>query len=109
MQLHRPKTRKGFVVMRSPPVLILNYTRKENEFLNSILPFLCNLFYFVFVSREKFLKSLEIKMHNSFPNSYDFSDFGLTDSDTCKATIRMFFELNLVEKFHIPYTVSTLY
>ncbi|CAG7720295.1 unnamed protein product [Allacma fusca] len=37
--------------------------------------------------------------------SYDFSDFSLTDSDTCKATIRMFCELNLVNGFHIPYDV----
>lgn len=29
----------------------------------------------------------------------------MTDSDTCKATIRMFLELKLVSQFHIPYPV----
>ncbi len=38
--------------------------------------------------------------------SYVFNDFPMTDSDTCKATVRMFLDLNLVSKFHIPYPVS---
>lgn len=37
--------------------------------------------------------------------SYEFNDFSMTDSETCKATIRMFLELDLVRKFHIPYAV----
>ncbi|ODM93439.1 cGMP-specific 3',5'-cyclic phosphodiesterase [Orchesella cincta] len=37
--------------------------------------------------------------------SYEFNDFPMTDSETCKATIRMFLELDLVRKFHIPYAV----
>lgn len=37
--------------------------------------------------------------------SFTFIDFDLTDDDTCKATIRMFLECNLVQQFHIPYEV----
>lgn len=38
--------------------------------------------------------------------SFTFIDFELSDDDTCKATIRMFLECNLVQQFHIPYEVS---
>lgn len=37
--------------------------------------------------------------------SFTFIDFDLSDDDTCKATIRMFLECNLVQQFHIPYEV----
>ncbi|KAJ3643001.1 hypothetical protein Zmor_025742 [Zophobas morio] len=37
--------------------------------------------------------------------SFTFIDFDLSDEDTCKATIRMFLECNLVQQFHIPYEV----
>ncbi|XP_044271443.1 cGMP-specific 3',5'-cyclic phosphodiesterase isoform X2 [Tribolium madens] len=37
--------------------------------------------------------------------SFTFIDFELSDDDTCKATIRMFLECNLVQQFHIPYEV----
>ncbi|KAM3960650.1 cGMP-specific 3',5'-cyclic phosphodiesterase [Aphomia sociella] len=37
--------------------------------------------------------------------SFHFHDFDLSDEDTCKATLRMFLQCNLVEKFHIPYDV----
>lgn len=37
--------------------------------------------------------------------SYHFSDFNLSDDDTCQATIRMFMELDLIRKFRIPYQV----
>lgn len=37
--------------------------------------------------------------------SFTFIDFDLSDDDTCKATIRMFLECNLVQQFHIPYDV----
>ncbi|XP_041985200.1 cGMP-specific 3',5'-cyclic phosphodiesterase-like isoform X2 [Aricia agestis] len=37
--------------------------------------------------------------------SFHFHDFDLSDEDTCRATIRMFLQCNLVEKFHIPYDV----
>lgn len=40
--------------------------------------------------------------------SFTFVDFDLSDEDTCKATIRMFMECNLVQQFHIPYEVSCL-
>lgn len=39
--------------------------------------------------------------------SFTFIDFDLSDDDTCKATIRMFLECNLVQQFHIPYNVSS--
>ncbi|XP_060527749.1 cGMP-specific 3',5'-cyclic phosphodiesterase [Cylas formicarius] len=37
--------------------------------------------------------------------SFTFIDFDLSNDDTCKATIRMFLECNLVQQFHIPYEV----
>ncbi|XP_011329812.2 cGMP-specific 3',5'-cyclic phosphodiesterase isoform X2 [Ooceraea biroi] len=37
--------------------------------------------------------------------SYTFIDFDLTDDDTCRATIRMFKQCDLIQKFHIPYDV----
>ncbi|KAF7274071.1 hypothetical protein GWI33_013248, partial [Rhynchophorus ferrugineus] len=37
--------------------------------------------------------------------SFTFIDFELSDEDTCKATVRMFLECNLVQQFHIPYEV----
>ncbi|CAK1594286.1 unnamed protein product [Parnassius mnemosyne] len=37
--------------------------------------------------------------------SFKFHDFDLSDEDTCRATLRMFLQCNLVEKFHIPYDV----
>lgn len=39
---------------------------------------------------------------------YSFIDFNLDDDDTLKASIRMFLDLNLVDKFRINYEVSTL-
>ncbi|CAH1793422.1 unnamed protein product [Owenia fusiformis] len=36
-------------------------------------------------------------------NEYTFSDFNLDDDHTLKATIRMFLDLDLIEKFHISY------
>nr|CAD7574559.1 unnamed protein product [Timema californicum] len=41
--------------------------------------------------------------------SFKFVDFDLSDDDTCRATVRMFLQCNLVKQFHIPYdcTVST--
>ncbi|KAG8237830.1 hypothetical protein J437_LFUL002439 [Ladona fulva] len=37
--------------------------------------------------------------------SFMFSDFDLADEDTCRATIRMFMDCNLISQFHIPYSV----
>ncbi|KYN19994.1 cGMP-specific 3',5'-cyclic phosphodiesterase [Trachymyrmex cornetzi] len=37
--------------------------------------------------------------------SFTFIDFDLTDDDTCRATIRMFKQCDLIQKFHIPYDV----
>lgn len=37
--------------------------------------------------------------------SFTFIDFDLTDDDTCRATIRMFKQCDLIEKFHVPYDV----
>ncbi|XP_053619879.1 cGMP-specific 3',5'-cyclic phosphodiesterase-like isoform X1 [Plodia interpunctella] len=37
--------------------------------------------------------------------SFQFHDLELSDEDTCRATLRMFLQCNLVEKFHIPYDV----
>ncbi|XP_017787419.1 PREDICTED: cGMP-specific 3',5'-cyclic phosphodiesterase-like [Habropoda laboriosa] len=37
--------------------------------------------------------------------SFTFIDFDLTDEDTCRATIRMFKQCDLIGKFHIPYEV----
>lgn len=40
--------------------------------------------------------------------SFTFIDFELTDEETCKATIRMFMECDLVQQFHIPYEVRLI-
>ncbi|XP_046384320.1 cGMP-specific 3',5'-cyclic phosphodiesterase-like isoform X2 [Ischnura elegans] len=37
--------------------------------------------------------------------SFMFSDFELSDDDTCRATIRMFMDCSLISQFHIPYQV----
>ncbi|XP_063239936.1 cGMP-specific 3',5'-cyclic phosphodiesterase [Bacillus rossius redtenbacheri] len=37
--------------------------------------------------------------------SFKFIDFDLSDEDTCRATVRMFLQCNLVKQFHIPYDV----
>ncbi|XP_026467286.1 cGMP-specific 3',5'-cyclic phosphodiesterase [Ctenocephalides felis] len=37
--------------------------------------------------------------------NFTFIDFGLSDDDTCRATIRMFLQCNLVQQFHVPYDV----
>lgn len=37
--------------------------------------------------------------------SFTFVDFELSDEDTCRATIRMFLQCNLVKQFQIPYQV----
>ncbi|XP_069679001.1 cGMP-specific 3',5'-cyclic phosphodiesterase isoform X2 [Periplaneta americana] len=37
--------------------------------------------------------------------SFTFIDFDLSDEDTCRATVRMFLQCNLVKQFHIPYDV----
>ena len=37
---------------------------------------------------------------------YSFIDFNLDDDDTLKASIRMFQDLNLVDKFRINYEAS---
>ncbi|EEB10808.1 cAMP/cGMP cyclic nucleotide phosphodiesterase, putative [Pediculus humanus corporis] len=37
--------------------------------------------------------------------SFKFIDFKLPDEDTCRATIRMFMECNLIKHFQIPYNV----
>lgn len=39
---------------------------------------------------------------------FDFSGIHFNEMDTCLATIRMFMELKLIEKFQIPYRVITL-
>lgn len=38
-------------------------------------------------------------------NKFFFTDFELSDDDTCRATVRMFLQCNLVQQFHIPYDV----
>jgi len=39
---------------------------------------------------------------------YEFSDFSLTDDDTLCATARMFVDMDLINRFHIPYDVRLL-
>lgn len=36
---------------------------------------------------------------------YKFSEFPLDDDNTIKATVRMFLDLDLINKFHITYDV----
>lgn len=37
--------------------------------------------------------------------SFTFIDFKLPDEDTCRATLRMFMQCNLIQQFNIPYQV----
>ncbi|KAL7639239.1 UNVERIFIED_CONTAM: hypothetical protein RMT77_010773 [Armadillidium vulgare] len=66
------------------------------------------LSYHATASREDtdMLKIAEIPSSQDFNlYSYDFSDFGLSDIDTCKCVLRMFMDLELIEKFSINYEV----
>ncbi|XP_023226284.1 cGMP-specific 3',5'-cyclic phosphodiesterase-like [Centruroides sculpturatus] len=52
------------------------------------------------------LMHLPIPSANKFNlYSFEFSDFELADEDTCKASLRMFMDLDLIRKFHIPYQI----
>ncbi|XP_018336925.1 cGMP-specific 3',5'-cyclic phosphodiesterase isoform X2 [Agrilus planipennis] len=54
---------------------------------------------------EQLLKE-EIPSAETFNlQNFTFIDFELSDLETCKATIRMFLDCNLVQQFHIPYEV----
>jgi cGMP-specific 3',5'-cyclic phosphodiesterase len=55
---------------------------------------------------DKLIKEEVPSAENYNLYSFTFIDFELSDEDTCKATIRMFLECNLVQQFHIPYEVS---
>ena len=37
--------------------------------------------------------------------SYDYDDIRLSDDGTCQATLRMFLEIGVITKFHVPYEV----
>jgi cGMP-specific 3',5'-cyclic phosphodiesterase len=54
---------------------------------------------------DKLIKEEVPSAENYNLYSFTFIDFELSDEDTCKATIRMFLECNLVQQFHIPYEV----
>lgn len=41
--------------------------------------------------------------------SFKFIDFKLADEDTCRATLRMFMQCNLINQFNIPYPVSKIF
>lgn len=49
---------------------------------------------------------MEREFTHSDINSLSLLDFELSDDDTCRATIRMFLQCNLVQQFHVPYDVS---
>lgn len=49
---------------------------------------------------------MEREFAHSDINSLSLLDFELSDDDTCRATIRMFLQCNLVQQFHVPYDVS---
>lgn len=52
------------------------------------------------------LMHLPIPSANKFNlYSFEFSDFELSDEDTCKVALRMFLDLDLIRKFHIPYQI----
>ena len=40
--------------------------------------------------------------------SYDFNDMPLSELDTCRATVRMFMDMGVCDKFHVPYEVLCL-
>lgn len=37
---------------------------------------------------------------------YDFSDLPLSELETCQATVRMFMDMGVCQKFNVPYEVS---
>ena len=40
--------------------------------------------------------------------SYKFNDTEMSDHDTCRVTLRMFLEFDLINKFQIPYKVRPI-
>ena len=40
--------------------------------------------------------------------SYKFNDTEMSDHDTCRVTLRMFLEFDLINKFQIPYKVRSI-
>ncbi|RWS06902.1 cGMP-specific 3', partial [Dinothrombium tinctorium] len=54
-------------------------------------------------SKNIFQKQRVLNGHDYRLYNFDFSDFGLSENETCLATIRMFMDLRLIRKFHIPY------
>ncbi|XP_037912457.1 cGMP-specific 3',5'-cyclic phosphodiesterase isoform X3 [Hermetia illucens] len=66
------------------------------------------LSYHATASRDQTLKLVQdsiqpAEAYNLY--SFKFIDFDLADDDTCRATVRMFLQCNLVQQFHIPYDV----
>ncbi|XP_071545340.1 cGMP-specific 3',5'-cyclic phosphodiesterase isoform X2 [Panulirus ornatus] len=52
------------------------------------------------------LRTTEIPTAEDFDlYNFDFCESGLTDDETCKCVIRMFMNLDLLGRFHIPYEV----
>lgn len=100
------------------PLFLLLFLHIQNIFkiiLNylviQILCFKIIKIYFIFYSkRVVYLCYRIICASNKFLVKYVkiilIADFGLSDDDTCRATIRMFLQCNLVQQFHVPYDVS---
>ncbi|CAG2110617.1 unnamed protein product [Medioppia subpectinata] len=58
------------------------------------------------IDETKKLMNLAIPDANAYQlYSFEFSDFGLDERDTCSATLRMFLELKLNNTFKIPYQI----
>lgn len=47
-------------------------------------------------------------MKTNIVRAFFIVDFDLSEEETCRATIRMFVECNLVSQFHIPKSVSII-
>jgi dual 3',5'-cyclic-AMP and -GMP phosphodiesterase 11 len=73
---------------------------RVNTEKNSI--YILNIYYyifpFLFMQRLKIPSSAYFQLHD-----FAFDDLNLTDDDTLKACLRMFLDLDLVERFHIDY------
>ena len=79
---------------------------KHNIVYRNSLVVMLNVITSVVIRVSVCLQSFEIPLAQMYHLlDYTFSDFVLDDDDTIKACIRMFVDLQLLERFHISYEV----
>ena len=82
------------------------YSSKKNTIILSFLKIqIININFFSNCS-QSYLQRLKIPSSAYFQlHDFAFDDLSLDDDDTLKACLRMFLDLDLVERFHIDYEV----